>query len=222
LSIIELNNISKSYKGKGYEVHALKSVNLKVEQGEILGIMGTSGCGKTTLLNILGCLDTSSTGTYLLKGRDITSYSSKEKATLRNKCFGFVLQDFALLNYYTVESNIELPMIYGKVKKSVRRQRVHELLELLDIGEKAKHYPDVLSGGQKQRVAIARALSLDAEIILMDEPTGSLDFKNTESLMSMISEINSINKTIIIVTHDNDVAKYCNRVLHIHDGIINI
>ncbi|GMQ58860.1 ABC transporter ATP-binding protein [Vallitalea sediminicola] len=222
MSIIELNNISKVYKGKGYEVHALKSINLKVNQGEILGIMGTSGCGKTTLLNILGCLDTSSAGTYLLKNRDITSYSSKEKANLRNKCFGFVLQDFALLNYYTVESNIELPMIYGKVKKTVRRQRIRELLEVLDISEKAKHYPDMLSGGQKQRVAIARALSLDADIILMDEPTGSLDAENTESLMSMISEIQCMNKTIIIVTHDNEVAKHCDRILHIHDGIIKI
>lgn len=182
--------------------------------------MGPSGCGKSTLLNVLGCIDSLSSGTYLLQSRNVSSYSSKEKALLRNKCFGFVLQDFALLNHYSVESNVELSMIYGKLKRSKRREKSLALLTLLGIQDKAKHYPNMISGGQKQRVAIARAMALDADIILMDEPSGSLDSENTEMLMSVINDINDLGKTIIIVTHDQEVANHCHRIVQMKDGEI--
>lgn len=215
---IRLSEVSKTYKGRGYEVPALKKIDLKIEEGEMLGIMGPSGSGKSTLLNILGCVDTVSSGKYILNGKEITSYSKKEKAALRNREFGFILQDFALLDRYSVQYNIELPLIYSKMNKKERVHRSHELMESLGILDKAKMYPNMLSGGQRQRVAIARALSNNANIILSDEPTGALDSKTSQEIMTLFHQVNKMGKTIIIVTHDMAIAEHCTRVIKIVDG----
>lgn len=220
MSQIELKNISKIYKEKGFETKALENIQLKVEKGEMLGIMGPSGSGKSTLLNILGCIDTPTNGQYLLNDKDIASYSLKEKAKIRNSKFGFILQDFALMERHRVEQNIELPMIYAKKSKKQRSETVRELLDLLGIADKGKVYPTMLSGGQRQRVAIARALAMDAEIILSDEPTGALDSKNSMALMDIFHRINETGKTIIIVTHDQAIAQHCSQILTMNDGVL--
>lgn len=220
MSQIELKNISKVYKEKGFETKALENIQLKVEKGEMLGIMGPSGSGKSTLLNILGCIDTPTNGQYLLNNKDIASYSLKEKAKIRNSQFGFILQDFALMERHRVDQNIELPMIYAKKSKKQRSETVRELLDLLGIADKGKVYPTMLSGGQRQRVAIARALAMDAEIILSDEPTGALDSKNSMALMDIFHRINETGKTIIIVTHDQAIAQHCSQILTMNDGVL--
>ncbi|BCK00415.1 ABC transporter ATP-binding protein [Anaerocolumna chitinilytica] len=220
MSQIELKNISKVYKEKGFETKALENIQLKVEKGEMLGIMGPSGSGKSTLLNILGCIDTPTNGQYLLNDKDIASYSLKEKAKIRNSQFGFILQDFALMERHRVDQNIELPMIYAKKSKKQRSETVRELLDLLGIADKGKVYPTMLSGGQRQRVAIARALAMDAEIILSDEPTGALDSKNSMALMDIFHRINETGKTIIIVTHDQAIAQHCSQILTMNDGVL--
>lgn len=215
---IALEKISKTYKGKGYEVPALCQIDLQIEQGEMLGIMGPSGSGKSTMLNILGCIDNATSGKYILDQKEITHYTNSEKAFLRNKKFGFILQDFALLERHSVQYNIELPMIYSKIPQKERVARSHELLNKLGILDKAKLYPNMLSGGQRQRVAIARALSNNADIILSDEPTGALDSKNGEEIMKIFHQINQMGKTIIIVTHDPTIAQNCSRIIRIVDG----
>lgn len=215
---IILNEVCKVYKGKGYEVPALQNINLYIENGEMLGIMGPSGSGKSTLLNILGCIDAVTSGEYILNGKEITKYTKKEKASLRNKQFGFILQDFALLENYSVQYNIELPMMYSGISKKDRTKKSRELMNTLGILDKSKMYPNILSGGQRQRVAIARALSNDANIILSDEPTGALDSKTSQEIMKLFHQINEMGKTIIIVTHDKMIADNCTRVINIIDG----
>ncbi|HHX56142.1 MAG TPA: ABC transporter ATP-binding protein [Clostridiales bacterium] len=215
---IILNEVCKVYKGKGYEVPALQNINLHIENGEMLGIMGPSGSGKSTLLNILGCIDAVTSGEYILNGKEITKYTKKEKASLRNKQFGFILQDFALLENYSVQYNIELPMMYSGISKKDRTKKSRELMNTLGILDKSKMYPNILSGGQRQRVAIARALSNDANIILSDEPTGALDSKTSQEIMKLFHQINEMGKTIIIVTHDKMIADNCTRVINIIDG----
>lgn len=218
MSQIILKDVNKIYKGKGYEVLALKNINLTINKGEILGIMGPSGSGKSTLLNILGCIDTVTSGIYKLNGKEITSYTKKEQSSLRNKEFGFILQDFALLERYSVQYNIELPMVYSNIPKNKRAKRSHELMKDLEILDKHKVYPNMLSGGQRQRVAIGRALSNDANIILADEPTGSLDTVTSQEIMKLFHQINKMGKTIVIVTHDHSIAEHCTRVINIVDG----
>lgn len=215
---IILKDVCKVYKGKGYEVPALQNINLQIEEGEMLGIMGPSGSGKSTLLNILGCIDTVTSGGYVLNNKEISKYTKKEKASLRNKEFGFILQDFALLENYSVQYNIELPMIYSKMSKKYRIKRSHELMDTLGIYDKAKMYPNMLSGGQRQRVAIARALSNNANIILSDEPTGALDSKTSREIIKLFHEVNKMGKTIIIVSHDKMIMDNCRRVINIVDG----
>ena len=171
-------------------------------------------------MNILGCIDSQTSGQYLLNNKDITTYTLKEKAKIRNSEFGFILQDFALMEQHRVDQNIELPMIYAKKSKRQRSEKVRELLHLLGIEDKGGVYPTMLSGGQRQRVAIARALSMDAEIILSDEPTGALDSKNSTALMEIFHKINATGKTIIIVTHDQTIAQHCGKILTMTDGVL--
>ena len=215
--IIELNNICKTY-GEDEPVYALDHVSLQIERGESVAIMGTSGSGKSTLLNILGILDVATEGEYHLLGKNIAEYSMKEKAKLRNEKFGFVVQDFALISHYSALKNVMLPLEYTKLSKKEKIERAMKLMERLGIVHRAKAVPAKLSGGQKQRVAIARALVNHADILLCDEPTGALDSKTTEDIMALLMELNREGKTLVIVTHDEKVAKYCKKQYVMNDG----
>ena len=215
--IIEINNICKIY-GEDEPVYALDHVSLQIERGESVAIMGTSGSGKSTLLNILGILDVATEGDYHLFGKNIAEYSMKEKAKLRNEKFGFVVQDFALISHYSALKNVMLPLEYTKLSKKEKIERAMKLMERLGIVHRAKAVPAKLSGGQKQRVAIARALVNYADILLCDEPTGALDSKTTEDIMALLMELNREGKTLVIVTHDEKVAKYCKKQYVMNDG----
>jgi len=214
-----MNSICKTYY-KGLEVHALKKVNLEIEEGESVAIMGVSGSGKSTLLNILGCMDKATEGEYYLNDVKIDAYSEKKMAALRNECFGFVMQDFALIERRTVFENVMLPLHYSKRYKKGKKERVEEVLKQVGMLEKKDQLALRLSGGQRQRVAIARALANDAKILLCDEPTGALDQKTGQEIIDIFSELNKKGKTVIIVTHDEKVAASCNRVLRISDGVL--
>lgn len=205
--MLTLNNISKSYKLGKEEVPILKHINLTVQAGEFLAIMGPSGSGKSTLMNIIGCLDRPSSGTYTLDQIDILKGKDGALAEIRNESIGFVFQTFHLLPRLTALQNVELPMIYNKVKKKERRQRAYEALEKVGLKDRVSYKPPKLSGGQKQRVAIARALVNQPRFILADEPTGALDTKSSEQILSLFSELHREGKTIIMITHDPDVAK---------------
>lgn len=218
--LIHLDNVSKVYKEKDFEVPALRNITLDIEEGEMVAIMGASGSGKSTLLNILGCLDKPTSGGYYLENQEISTYTEKQMAKLRNEVFGFVLQDFVLVERYTVAKNVELPLYYSKKFKKQRQERVDEILKQVGIVEKKNQLALKLSGGQRQRVAIARALVNDAKIVLCDEPTGALDQKNTQNIMDILIDLNKRGKTVIIVTHDAEVAKQCSRVIYIEDGVL--
>lgn len=218
---IVLKELNKNYEGKGYCVSALKNVDLEIEKGEMVAIMGTSGSGKSTLLNILGTIDKPTNGDYYLNGKNLTGYNPKEMAQVRNKTFGFVLQDFVLVERYSVAQNVRLPLYYSNISKREWKQKVMELLTLLGIEDKYSMMPTHISGGQRQRVAIARALINDAEIILADEPTGALDSATAKEIMDIFTKIKEQGKTVIIVTHDKNIAAYCDRVLEISDGVIS-
>jgi len=184
----------------------------------MVAIMGASGSGKSTLLNIIGCLDVPTQGEYLLKEKDISSLSNKELAKLRNQVLGFVVQDFALVEQYTVAQNIAIPLIYSKISRLERKKHIDIILDQMDILEKKKVLVSNLSGGQRQRVAIARALANSPDIILADEPTGSLDSQMSQEIMELFAELNRQGKTVIIVTHDPMVAEFCQKIIHIKDG----
>ncbi|MCY9374086.1 ABC transporter ATP-binding protein [Bacillus sp. T17B1] len=216
--MLTLNNISKSYKLGKEEVPILKHINLTVQAGEFLAIMGPSGSGKSTLMNIIGCLDRPSSGTYTLDQIDILKGKDGALAEIRNESIGFVFQTFHLLPRLTALQNVELPMIYNKVKKKERRQRAYEALEKVGLKDRVSYKPPKLSGGQKQRVAIARALVNQPRFILADEPTGALDTKSSEQILSLFSELHREGKTIIMITHDPDVAKKADRTIFIRDG----
>ncbi|MFB1051255.1 ABC transporter ATP-binding protein [Paraliobacillus sp. JSM ZJ581] len=219
--MFELNGISKVYnKSKPNEVKALQNINLKIEAESMLAIMGPSGSGKSTLLNIIGCLDVPTAGTYKLNDREIQSLSQGKLAAIRNQHFGFVVQDFALIEEYTVMKNVEIPIRYSKNKIN-KKERIFTLLDTLGIKEKASEYAYNLSGGQRQRVAIARALINDPDIILADEPTGALDQEMGEQVLSIFKRIHKEqHKTVLIVTHDDKVAKQCEGIVNIVDGKI--
>ncbi|MCY7904209.1 ABC transporter ATP-binding protein [Bacillus inaquosorum] len=216
--MLTLNNISKSYKLGREEVPILKHINLTVQAGEFLAIMGPSGSGKSTLMNIIGCLDRPTSGTYTLDQIDILKGKDGALAEIRNESIGFVFQTFHLLPRLTALQNVELPMIYNKVKKKERRQRAYEALEKVGLKDRVFYKPPKLSGGQKQRVAIARALVNQPRFILADEPTGALDTKSSEQILSLFSELHQEGKTIIMITHDPDVARKADRTVFIRDG----
>lgn len=217
--MIELRNLTRVYDGEEAVVHALNGVNLSVRSGEMVAVMGASGSGKSTLLNIIGCLDKRTRGEYLLNGRAVDDFNSSELARIRNSTFGYVMQDFAIIEDWNVFENVTIPLAYSKDKK-IKAANVDELLEKLGIYEKKYTLARKLSGGQRQRTAIARALVNNPQIILADEPTGALDKNTGLEVMKILSNVNRQGKTVIIVTHDLDIARMCNRIVYITDGMI--
>lgn len=219
-NIMNINKLNKIYKNGSVEVHALKNVNLEIKRGEFIAIMGHSGSGKSTLMNILGCLDKPTDGEYLLEGIDISKKNPDELSFIRNKKIGFVFQAFNLIPRTNVLKNVELPMIYAKIKPPQRKNRALELLEKVGLSDRITHLPNELSGGQKQRVAIARALANNPPIILADEPTGNLDTKSSEEIMELFTNLHKEGTSVILVTHEVDIARYANRVIVFKDGNI--
>ncbi|HEM2809654.1 TPA: ABC transporter ATP-binding protein [Streptococcus suis] len=218
--LIRLTNINKSYKNGDQELRVLKDIDLEVEEGEFLAIMGPSGSGKSTLMNIIGLLDRSTTGNYWLEGQEVSQLSEKKLASVRNDQIGFVFQQFFLLSKLNALQNVELPLIYAGVPANQRKKLAKRYLEKVELAERMTHLPSELSGGQKQRVAIARALVNTPAIILADEPTGALDTKTGEQIMELLTELNNEGKTIIMVTHEPEIAAYAKRKIVLRDGII--
>ena len=219
--MIDLHDICKFYQVGDDRVRALDHATLHIHPKEFVSIIGPSGSGKSTLMNIIGCLDVADAGTYLLDGLPIEEYSESELAKIRNRKIGFVFQSFNLIPKLSAEENVELPLIYQKVKRSERQRRVKEALEKVGLEHRAKHLPTELSGGQQQRVAIARALVTNPSLILADEPTGNLDSKTSQEIMEMFHELHKQGNTIVLITHDNDVAKQAVRSIHILDGKVS-
>ena len=218
--MIEIDNVTKVYQMGEIEVHALRGVSLKIENGECLTIMGPSGSGKSTLMNVLGCLDSPTEGNYHLHDEDVSTLSDTQLAHIRNREIGFVFQTFNLLPRTTALRQVELPLMYAGVGLRERRRRAKEALEAVGLGDRTHHRPDELSGGQQQRVAIARALVTDPSIIMADEPTGNLDTKSGEEVLRIFKRLNDEGITIIFVTHDPEIAEYGSRTIHIRDGLI--
>ncbi len=218
--IISLEKIVKNYKVGTQIIRALRSIDLTIEKGEYLAIMGASGSGKSTLMNIIGCLDTPTSGKYVLSNIDVSKQNDDNLAEVRNKEIGFVFQTFNLLPRYTAKENVMLPLIYSGVNKQMRKERAEEVLENVGLADRWDHRPNELSGGQRQRVAVARALVNNPSIILADEPTGNLDSKTSIDIMKLISEIHQKGNTIILVTHEQDIAENANRIIKLKDGMI--
>ncbi len=218
--LIEVREIKKAYKTGKIDLEVLKGVNLDVKENEFVAIMGPSGSGKSTLMNIVGCLDRTTSGSYKLEGIDITERSDDDLAEIRNSRVGFVFQTFNLLPRFSALKNVELPMIYSGISSKEREKRVEEMLEVVGLAERAQHRPSELSGGEQQRVAIARALVNDPAIVLADEPTGNLDSISGREIILIFKKLNDRGRTIIIVTHDRDIALHCRRIVHLKDGII--
>lgn len=219
--LIDLRNINKTYRNGDQELKVLKNINLTVEEGEFVAIMGPSGSGKSTLMNIIGMLDRPSTGEYFLGNEDVANLGDKKLAKVRNNQIGFVFQQFFLLSKLNALQNVELPLIYAGVPQGSRKNLAKQYLEKVDLGTRMTHLPSELSGGQKQRVAIARALVNNPSIILADEPTGALDTKTGEQIMELLTELNAEGKTIIMVTHEPEIAAYAKRQIVIRDGVIS-
>ena len=218
--LIKLTNINKSYRNGDQELRVLKDIDLEVEEGEFLAIMGPSGSGKSTLMNIIGLLDRSSSGNYWLEGEEVSQLSEKKLASVRNDQIGFVFQQFFLLSKLNALQNVELPLIYAGVPSVKRIKLAKQYLEKVELAERMTHLPSELSGGQKQRVAIARALVNTPAIILADEPTGALDTKTGQQIMELLIELNNEGKTIIMVTHEPEIAAYAKRTIVLRDGVI--
>ncbi|MDY2775927.1 MAG: ABC transporter ATP-binding protein [Streptococcus infantarius] len=218
--LIQLSNIVKSYRNGDQELNVLKGIDLTVYEGEFVAIMGPSGSGKSTLMNIIGLLDRPTSGDYSLNGTQIEELKEKELAKVRNQEIGFVFQQFFLLSKLSALQNVELPLVYAGVNSSKRRQLAKQFLEKVELSERMKHLPSELSGGQKQRVAIARALVNNPSIILADEPTGALDTKTSDQIMQLLTELNREGKTIVMVTHEPEIADFATRKIVIRDGEI--
>jgi putative ABC transport system ATP-binding protein len=218
--VISLNNITRLYTVGDQEVHALQGVDVTIQKGEYVAIMGPSGSGKSTLMNIIGALDTPSSGQYVLNGTDVSHMTDEKLAEIRNKEIGFVFQTFNLLPRYNALENVILPLIYGGIPKTERLKRGEHALESVGLTERKLHKPNELSGGQRQRVAVARALINNPSIILADEPTGNLDTKTSIEIMRLFSEIHSKGNTIILVTHEEDIALHAHRIVKLRDGKI--
>lgn len=216
--ILEMHNICKDYPMGKSVAHILKDVEFSVSEGDYLAIMGPSGSGKTTLMNLIGCLDVPTSGTYLLGGRDITECSANELADVRNKEIGFVFQSFHLLPKLTALDNVALPLLYGGVKKEERRDMARKALETVGLSDRMDFYPDQMSGGQCQRVAIARAIVGQPKLLLADEPTGALDSASGAQIMELFKQLHDSGSTIIMITHDQNVANHANIIRYIHDG----
>ena len=213
-----MTGIHKIYPLGDEELHVLKDINLRIVQGEYLSILGPSGSGKSTLMNIIGCLDTPTKGSYILHGRQVDDMNEKELARLRSKEIGFVFQNSQLLPRLTAQQNVELPLIYADVSTKERKRRANEMLERVGLSDRMGHYPNQLSGGQQQRVAIARALVGNPSILLADEPTGALDQKTGRQVMQLFQSLNDEGRTVIMITHDMNVAANARRTVHIIDG----
>lgn len=218
--IISLTNISRKFQIGNETVNAIKSVSLQINKNEYVALMGPSGSGKSTLMNILGCLDTPSGGSYVLNGTDVSKLEDNELAEIRNKEIGFVFQTFNLLPKSTALENVTLPLIYAGKNKSERHQRAMEVLDQVGLANRVRHKPNELSGGQRQRVAVARALVNHPAIILADEPTGNLDSKTSMEIMGLFQQIHKKGNTIILVTHEEDIARYAQRIIRLKDGLV--
>ena len=218
--MIEIKDLHKSYQMGSNTLHVLKGTNFNVEAGELVAIMGSSGSGKSTLLNILGMLDVADTGSYVLDGVPIENMNETKAAQYRNKFLGFVFQSFNLINYKTAQENVALPLYYQRVSRKVRNEKALEYLDQVGLKPWATHLPSELSGGQKQRVAIARAMAAEPKVLLADEPTGALDSKTSYEVMDLIQQINNKGNTILVVTHEPDIAEMCKRVVILKDGVI--
>ena len=218
--IITVDNENKTYKNGSLELQVLKNISFKVDKGEFLAIMGSSGSGKSTMMNILGCLDNQYEGKYILDGIDISKSTENELSEIRNKKIGFIFQSFNLLPRLTALENVELPLIYSSVPKEERHKRANELLEMVGLKERTHHRPNELSGGQRQRVAIARALVNNPSIILADEPTGNLDSKSEAEIIEILQKLNKMGKTIVIVTHEPSIGEIAERKIVFKDGEI--
>jgi putative ABC transport system ATP-binding protein len=218
--VIDIDNITKHYVMGEETVHALRGVSLQIRRNEYLAIMGPSGSGKSTLMNMLGCLDTPSSGRYFFNGKDVSAMNDDELAAIRNHEIGFVFQTFNLLPRSTSLRNVELPLIYAGLDPEVREERAAQVLRDVGLGDRLQHKPNELSGGQRQRVAIARALVNDPSIILADEPTGNLDSKTGEEIMQLLENLYQHGNTIILVTHEPDIARHARRTVFLRDGLI--
>jgi putative ABC transport system ATP-binding protein len=216
--IIQIKDLMKTYKLGGETVHALNNVSIEIDKGEFLAIIGPSGSGKSTLMNMIGCLDRPQSGTYLLAGKDIGKMNDNQLATIRNQKIGFIFQNFNLLTKLTALENVELPLLYSGVPTKERRERALYSLQKVGLKERSGHLPTQLSGGQQQRVAIARALVGNPAILLADEPTGALDSKTSKGILSIMKELNELGHTIILITHDLEIAKQAKRMVSIQDG----
>jgi putative ABC transport system ATP-binding protein len=218
--VIRTEKISKEYRMGSESIHALQSITIDIKKGEYVAFMGPSGSGKSTLMNIVGCLDTATSGIYILNNHDVSDLTENQLAEIRNKEIGFVFQTFNLLPRATSLENVALPLIYAGIGKSEREDRALETLASVGLGDRASHKPNELSGGQRQRVAIARALVNNPSIILADEPTGNLDSKTSYDIMDLFKKLHDMGNTIIMVTHEDDIAHYAHRIVKLRDGLI--
>ena len=218
--IIHLENITKNYYLERQVIEVLMGISLDVYKGEYVALMGPSGSGKSTLMNIIGCLDTPTTGRYVLNNNDVSQMTDNELAEVRNKEIGFVFQQFNLLPRLTAAENVALPLVYAGISKKQRTEKALHVLDMVDLTDRSHHKPNELSGGQNQRVAIARALVNDPSIILADEPTGNLDTKTSYEIMTIFDRIHKENNTVILVTHEEDIANHAHRMIRLRDGII--
>jgi putative ABC transport system ATP-binding protein len=216
-----MENVKKTYRFDTKNIDVLKGINLKIDRGQFAAIMGTSGSGKTTLMNLIGCLDVPSSGKYTFSNRDVLSLNDDELSILRNQHIGFVFQNFYLLPYINVFENVYLPSIYDSRNTDNRKKRAIDLLGLVGLEDRIKFKPSQLSGGQQQRAAIARALINDPELLLADEPTGQLDSKTSKEIMSLLADMHDKGKTVIVITHDANIANYADRIIRIQDGIVS-
>jgi putative ABC transport system ATP-binding protein len=219
-NMIEIKDLHKSYKMGSNSLHVLKGINFSVEEGELVAIMGSSGSGKSTLLNILGMLDELDEGSYTLDKVAIKDLNETKAAQYRNKFLGFIFQSFNLINYKSAVENVALPLYYQRVGRKERQEKALKYLEQVGLKEWATHLPSELSGGQKQRVAIARAMAAEPKVLLADEPTGALDSTTSYEVMDLIQKINDAGNTILVVTHEEDIAQMCKRIVHLKDGVI--
>ncbi|HEY5231323.1 MAG TPA: ABC transporter ATP-binding protein [Galbitalea sp.] len=219
-SVLELRGIHQLYGTGDAQVHALRGIDLSIAAGEYLAIMGPSGSGKSTLMNLLGCLDVASSGTYILAGNDVNELDEKELARVRNREIGFIFQSFNLVARMTALQNTELPLAYGGIKYAERKRRALEALEMVGLTNRADHRPHELSGGQQQRVAIARALVTNPTLLLADEPTGNLDSESTHEILAIVDQLAAQGRTIVIITHEENVGARAHRIVHVKDGLI--